>query len=420
MSDYFSNLMKPAALRRTAYAVVFLYTIWYLLFLYSETLLPVRSRDLAFLPLLIITFLLLLPLSRHLRLSHLISAGILLRIFSLPAAPFTTDLYRYLSDGLNILQGLNPYTTGPVHPLVDYPEIRSLYPPGGQLLFALGALTESVYAYKLIFGLFEAGSACLLLRATGYRDSSLNTFLLLNPLFLHESWGEGHLESASLFFMITALLLIKRKKLNTAAFLGLGSVAVKLHGVFLLPLLVSFRNRPLSALFKTSNLIRVLLFIAAAVTVVLPVYIFKETEALQGMQMYTQYWVFAQPLYELLRGLSFSQTESIRYLQIIIAGSITVAALAYLAGFIRQSGYLLLSLTAFLLIFPVQHPWYYQIAAVLFLFRSYRLFFIILLSLVQLNYFIYAGFSEMIQLIIFLCAALIYLSVRFNRRAEPR
>jgi alpha-1,6-mannosyltransferase len=86
------------------------------------------------------------------------------RLVLLPASPsLSTDAFRYVWDARVAAAGINPYTHAPsapeveslrdgvIHPRLNHPTWRTIYPPGAQLLFrAIYRLRpDSVMAMKV-------------------------------------------------------------------------------------------------------------------------------------------------------------------------------------------------------------------------------------------------------------------------------
>jgi hypothetical protein len=179
----------------------------------------------------------------------LLGLGILFRITLLFQAPFYSgDLYRYLWDGhVQVAGHLNPYRYAPadpilaplrndIQPLVNHPEIPTLYPPVAQALFAAVALVGGTVAgLKALMVLFDLAQL-FLLRAM-LRGGGLSTGRILiyawSPLVITEVAGNGHLDAAAIFFLILGihLIIVARPGLSTIP-LGLAA------GVKALPLLM--------------------------------------------------------------------------------------------------------------------------------------------------------------------------------------
>ena len=104
------------------------------------------------------------PASRR-TLGGILGAALLFRLLLVPSAPtLSTDLYRYLWDGRLAVAGVSPYRHPPsapevagfrdalVYPQLNHVHWRTIYPPGGQLVFAAlaGLRLSSVIGMKLV------------------------------------------------------------------------------------------------------------------------------------------------------------------------------------------------------------------------------------------------------------------------------
>src|SRR3989441_3345553 len=104
--------------------------------------------------------------------------GLLFRVLMLPTPVYlSSDLFRYLWDGRVQLAGVNPYRYAPsapelahlrdseIHPRINRPAARTIYPPAAQWLFALAAALApgSIAGWRLLLLLFEGAPVAMLL-----------------------------------------------------------------------------------------------------------------------------------------------------------------------------------------------------------------------------------------------------------------
>lgn len=175
--------------------------------------------------------------------------GILFRVTLLFQGPFYSgDLYRYLWDGhVQVAGHLNPYRYAPadpilaplhndIQPLVNHPDIPTLYPPVAQVLFAAVALAGgTVVGIKALMVFFDLAQMFLLRVMLGRAELSAGRVLIYawSPLVITEVAGNGHLDAVAIFFLILGihLIIVARPRLSTLA-LGLAA------GAKALPLLV--------------------------------------------------------------------------------------------------------------------------------------------------------------------------------------
>jgi glycosyl transferase family 87 len=187
------------------------------------------------------------PLPRH-QVVALMGLGLLFRITLLFQMPFYSgDLYRYLWDGhVQVAGHLNPYRYAPadpilaplhnsIHPLVNHPEIPTLYPPVSEALFAAAALAggslAGLKALMLLFDLAQISLLHAMLRGGGLSTGRILIYAW-SPLVITEVAGNGHVDAVAIFFLILGihLIIVARPGLST---LSLGLAA----GTKLLPLL---------------------------------------------------------------------------------------------------------------------------------------------------------------------------------------
>jgi len=169
---------------------------------------------------------------------------------------FFNDFYRYLWDGKLIVNSLNPFSFTPItadlfHPekmLTDvwywkslhFKQFHSVYGPGLQLIFGLGALIkqDSVLVLKFLFFLFNIGSLGLGIKVLDLvgKNRRLIGWLALNPLWLFETMVTVHTESVLIFFfMLTMYAYYKSKPVLGGVSFGF-LVVTKYFPILLLPL----------------------------------------------------------------------------------------------------------------------------------------------------------------------------------------
>jgi alpha-1,6-mannosyltransferase len=131
------------------------------------------------------------------------------------------DIYRYLWDGKLQYHGISPYSYAPDDPalkqyhseqlpkLVNFPHIKTIYPPAAQLFFRLSytLFGESIPGMKFLFLLTTLGSICffyLILKQKGAETRWL-LFFAWNPLVIMETAVNGHLDILMVFFLLMSL-----------------------------------------------------------------------------------------------------------------------------------------------------------------------------------------------------------------------
>jgi alpha-1,6-mannosyltransferase len=186
----------------------------------------------------------------------ILGVAVLCRLIVLLPAPFlSTDVYRYVWDGLVQHAHINPYRFVPADPalhlLRDHqPAIfdhinrrtyaRTMYPPGAQALFYLTtAISPTVVWMKSVMVLFEGVTLYGLVKLLAMMGLRREQTLLYAwcPLLFQEIAASGHVDSAAIAFLVLALLARARQRpVATGLFLGL-AVLTKLYPLVLLPAL---------------------------------------------------------------------------------------------------------------------------------------------------------------------------------------
>jgi hypothetical protein len=179
-------------------------------------------------------------------LTTILTFGLLFRVILLPTPVYlSSDPYRYLWDGRVQLAGINPYRYPPaapelaalrdrdVHPNINRPGSRTIYPPGAQWIFALVAAAgiRTVLAWRLVVLAAEAVTVSVLLvllRRLRVNETAILVYAW-SPLVVFEGVQAGHLDLLMVPLVLLALLW-RREGAAVAAGLVLGlAVLVKLY-----------------------------------------------------------------------------------------------------------------------------------------------------------------------------------------------
>ena len=192
------------------------------------------------------------PPASSLALGGILGAALLFRLLLLPTAPtLSTDIYRYLWDGRLAVAGVSPYRHPPnapevaafrdevVYPHLNHVDWHTIYPPGGQLVFAAlaGLRPSSVIGMKLVILAADLLTIGLLLGWLGAlgRPAAWVLVYAWHPLVVVELVGSGHLDAFALVTTVGALWAAARGRLVAAGLLvGVGAL-VKLYPLLLLP-----------------------------------------------------------------------------------------------------------------------------------------------------------------------------------------
>lgn len=237
--------------------------------------------------------------------------GALARLLQLGAPTvLEDDYYRYLWDGAVVIAGESPFLYAPldiefgdaggpvladlaaqaggVLDRINYPDLRTVYPPAAQAFFALSHLIApfSLDGWRVV--LFLSEIACviaILLMLAHYGRSPLWIALYWwNPLVIKEIANSVHMEPVLMLpFLIAAVLVLRSRGIWASFFLALAA------GVKIWPLLT------VAAIWRQDILrLRPLLISAAIVAVVLafmfwPIYVSGLNET-SGFVAFAQNW----------------------------------------------------------------------------------------------------------------------------------
>lgn len=209
--------------------------------------------------------------SGRLGMALILGAALITRVRLLPVRPtLSTDIYRYLWDGRVIMAGRNPYALPPTAPElaafgdprkrhINFPEVRTPYPPVSEAFFALVALCkpDSVLIMKAALGVCELLSLWIMAVLLGRLQRPRADLLLYawNPLVIAETWLHGHNDCLGVTLLLACLLPLTRRTERSSeapnpsgaasasaawsagAWLGLAAMS-KPHALLALPILL--------------------------------------------------------------------------------------------------------------------------------------------------------------------------------------
>ncbi len=344
----------------------------------------------------------------------IIGLGLCLRLNSWWVPHHTTDLFRYFSDGLNIMNNQNPYANHTIGEEVAYPNYRTIYPLLTQVFFTFGAWLDTWFEqkekiYKIIFGLVELCFLFWVLKkfifSKGFllkkKQVTLFYFISLNPLLIFECHTEGHLEIFSIFlFLYASLLLHSRRYVNVIlpAIFAFLSFLAKFHGLLLYPIIFlgSLRLKNSFIWKSKKKIILWMLFIGLASIASLIPFVFQSLdENRSGMYQYFESWYFGSGVFSLLHFFLVDSKKVISLLQLMIILLGLYHLIIWFCGCLRTHALVFRFTLFFLFLFPVQHPWYFLLGFYGVLFSPrYRFFWMILMSCIGLNYINYSHLLE--------------------------
>lgn len=310
------------------------------------------------------------------RLRFIIGFAILFRLTLLPHGPVATDdIYRYVWDGKVAAAGINPFQYAPSNPIlaslhssdlpakINFPEMRTIYPPLAQGVFLCSHLLfgESVSGLKFLLILCDLGTILLLLKLLARFDMNPETVVVYawSPLPIMYFALDGHIDALGIPFVLLFLnFLYASRKARAAISLGLGGLA-KLYPLFLLPLLIGKDFKK----FEWAWLPGIPLFILAAG------YLFYWNQSSGGMfeslAVFNSSFAFNGLFFSVMGGILNSNGAA------HIASAAAFAACLVLIFFMKRSELekVFLTFFCFALLSPVVHPWYLSWLAALLVLR---------------------------------------------------
>jgi len=304
-----------------------------------------------------------LALARLPRWRHARHAGALVLLVALAARALlvplppslSDDLYRYVWDGRVIAAGHDPYAHAPadpalaalrdadVHPRINHPELRTIYPPLAEAGFALvAAISPTVRAMKLWVVANDLALCALLAwwcarRGGGAADALVYAW---NPLVIVEFAGSGHHDPTGMLPLALALVFVtERPVLSAAAFSA--AVLVKLAPLVGLPLFLAAWNA------------RARTLAAALIGAGLALFAWRAHGPASGLEAYARTWRDNELIFDALaRALG---DPAARLAAAALVALVVAVALARGRGALAGTRD---GLRAGLLAGPVLHPWY--------------------------------------------------------------
>jgi hypothetical protein len=279
-----------------------------------------------------------------------------MRLAVLPVVPtLSDDVWRYVWDGRVAVHGIDPWAHAPsdpalaalrdaeVHPRVNHPALRTIYPPLAEAGFALVARVHpGLGGVKTWIVLHDLALVAVLAAWCARRTGSALPAIAYawNPLVVCEYAGNAHHDPTGMLWLVLALAWLEERPLASAAAFGT-AVLVKLAPLALLPLLVlrwPWRARILAAVLLVAGL---------------GYYLMRATGPASGLGAYVSTWGNNASVFSLVAAWLGDGRA-----RLVAAGAVAVVAMVSARpggdAPMRARGVL----RAGLLAGPVLHPWY--------------------------------------------------------------
>jgi hypothetical protein len=323
----------------------------------------------------------------------ILGVGIATRLAMMFSTPILEDdYYRYLWDGAVLSHSYNPYAhsprevregsssvpsglrdlateSGQVIHRINYPHLRTIYPPVAQFVFAVAHFVKpwSILALRLIFLGFDLLTLVLLILV--FKRLRISPLLLglywWNPLLIKEVYNSCHLDVMVGPFLLGAVLLVIHDRYVFASSVLAIAVGTKVWPVLLIPLTL----RPL--LCDSRRLLPALVFTLLPILAMFTPMVLSDLNRTSGLIAYSRLWEMNDALF---MGILWISKSTLKLLQVdpwhgqFLARVLVILILCALvtrlswkkpddvADFCEKCLFITASL---FLLGPTQFPWYY-------------------------------------------------------------
>jgi hypothetical protein len=336
--------------------------------------------------------------------------SLVLRFVFMPLHPIgSDDYYRYVWDGKVQAHGINPYKYAPADTalnilhsdklprLINFPDMKSIYPPLTQIIFYLSYLIADesftgIKLFLLLSDLLTLWGILLVLKKLKLPYKNILLYALCSlPIF--QFFIDAHLDGFGLpLFIFTIYFYLDNRKLLSLIFLA-ASICVKPLGLILVPIFF-FSEKEFKSKIKV-------IIIPALFCILMYLPYFFTGSPFQALINFTENWTFNGIIFNIL-DLIFRDNQRTR----LICGIIFI--IVYLPIILNRKDLITkIYLSIFLLFIfsPVVHPWYLNWLAVLlpFIPRWSGLAYVSLISLTSftiLNYQLNGIWKEYIPVLV--------------------
>jgi hypothetical protein len=280
----------------------------------------------------------------------------------LPYGQFSDDMLRYQWDGNLSVHRVSPYQTVPIDPALalfafsngdvslptelPYADMRTVYPPGAQVVFALasGVSGGDSRRWKFVFWilcLLTAGGVWLL---STHNQRPWLILAGLSPLVLLHGWVDAHLDLLMALLSVMAIQLRSGNKLVGAGGIIALAISIKYLPVLLVP-----------ALCFGLNLRQIAALLCSAAVVIAAVFApFIGDHVIGSLGVFTSSWQANSGAYTLIATVLEPSAARVSLLILFIVAS-TLVVLRHYSRPYHAVALVLMSLAVFS---PVVHPWY--------------------------------------------------------------
>jgi hypothetical protein len=300
----------------------------------------------------------------------LLGLSVLIRFAFVPVHPVgSDDFYRYVWDGKVQAHGINPYKYAPANAalnalhtqilpkLINYPDMKTIYPPLSEIIFYLAYLIggESFIGLKIFLLLSELITLWGIFLVLKKLKLPLKNILLyaLCSLPVFQFLIDGHLDGLGLpFFIFSIYFYIDKRKLLSLILLS-ASICIKPLGMILIPILF-FTETGIKDKLKV-----VIIPATICILMYLP-YLFTGTP-FQALMRFTENWTFNGIIFNILDTFIKDNQRTRLYCGIIFL-------IVYLPVILSKKDLITKIYISIFLLFifsPVVHPWYLNWLAVL-------------------------------------------------------
>lgn len=284
--------------------------------------------------------------------------------------PISDDVYRYIWDGHVTTSGINPYAYPPNSPAVaglafsprenmvlptdvKFAHMTTIYPPGGQLLFAaitvLGGTTLS--GWMLAWQLVLIGLATTMVLVIRRDRRWIALVVLLNPILVIHGLREPHIDAAMALISVIAIALWDRQRPAWSGIALACAIAMKYLAGMAVPLMIVARRRA-SVIAVGTALLGVALLYAP----------FMGHNVAGNLGTFAAKFRANSFVAEALIGAGMKGTTT----HSVLLACMALAACAVLWRYRRAPAYAVATATmAMLCLSPVAHPWYFALPVAL-------------------------------------------------------